>query len=159
MKKYFSILLFIVPAFADAQIGMSVYPWNNTFGFRSTFERQAGFELRSGFYLSHTSPKSSYKIDPQLILSYRVASAGPVSMRLGLSFGVTFNAPSENSFSMGLPLTLALYPIKDNEHFAVTAEIGGYSSFYRSQQELSMRGMIGFHFFIYNNLKHDPERR
>jgi hypothetical protein len=153
----FFLLLFGI--FAKAQIGVCVYPFNNTLGFRSTFERQASFEVRSGFYFTHDTAGSRAKIDPHLILSYRLASAGPVSLRLGFAFGLNINAPADNSFFMGLPLTMAMYPIKDNEHFALTAEVGGYSGFYHHQQELYLRGLFGFHFFIYNNLKHDPERR
>ena len=159
MKKIILTAFCLLSIAARSQVGVSLYPWNNTIGIRSSMERLFAFELRSGFYLSHTKPSTTYQITPQILFTNRVASAGPVNLRIGLSFGLSFNNPTENSFFMGLPLAINVYPIKDNEHFSITAELGGFSAFYRSQQELSLRGLIGINFFIYNNLKHDPERR
>ena len=153
------ILFFSTTILVRAQVSVSMYPLNSSFGFRTTLEKITSIEARFEYDFFHSKAADVYQFHPQLIWHWRVASTEQVDYRTGFGFGYAWDKANADAFTLCLPFSINYFPIKDNAHLCFNFECGPAASFSGPDQHVYIRGVVGVTFLFYHRAKKTKETR
>lgn len=155
MKKIIFIFLTVFSASAFAQIGVSLYPLNNTIGIKTSPQKKLSAELRMSFDVSHSTADLLYIFQPEINLIYRVKKEEDMSFYSGIASGYGINNANGNFVSAAFLIGIELFPIKSMQNLSITAELDPTAKFFTGYQTFKLNGLIGISYYFSKCSKND----
>lgn len=117
MNKIFITCFFLLSFTAKAQVGVSIYPFNNTLGVsisKISPEKSAvtlrTLELRSGFEFSLADEATISSLQPELAGFFKINSSGSVSFMSGIGMSAGFYSDVNDYWGVFVPLRINIIP-------------------------------------------------
>jgi len=157
MKKSILVFFILFPTSIFAQIGISLYPINNTIGIKTTPLKTLSLELRMSFDVSHSTADVLYILQPEVNFIYRICKDEKVNFYSGIGGGYGLNNANGNFTNASFLLGLEFYPVAAMRNFTLTAELDPTANFFAGYQTYKMKGLIGitYYFSKIKNKKND----
>lgn len=153
MNRFFLILFIFCWISISAQIGVSVYPLNNTIGFKTSNQKAVSFELRTSFDISRSTADVVYVVQPEANVIYRIHKQDMVTFYTGIGGGYSMNNVNGNCSIANLLLGIEFYPKASNQNFNLIAELDPNAKFYNGYQTFKMSGLIGVSYYFAKSAK------
>jgi|GEM_PF-6272169 len=148
MKRIVLIVFILISVSVFGQVGISLYPLNNTVGFKTSNLKPISFEMRMGFDISHSTTDFLYILQPSANLVYHIHNEENVNFYSGIGGGCGLNNANGNSISASVLLGVEFYPIITMRNLNFTAELDPDAQFYIGYQTFKMMGLIGFSYYF-----------
>ncbi len=155
MKKLIFIFFIVFSTSVFAQIGVSLYPINNTIGIKTSHLKSLSFELRMNFDISRSTADVLYMFQPEANLIYRFRKEERVTFYSGIAGGHGINNANGNYNSASFLLGIELFPIVSVHNLSLTAELDLGAKFFTGYQTYKMTGLIGISYYFSKSGKNE----
>jgi len=148
MKKSILVFFILFSTSTFAQIGISLYPINNTLGIKTSNLKSFSCELRMSFDVSRSTADVVYILQPEANFIYRIRKEEVVNFYSGIGGSYGLNNANGNFASTSILLGIEFYPIASMHNFTITAELDPKAIFFNGYQVFKMTGLIGVTFYF-----------
>lgn len=155
MRKILFVFFLVFSSSVFAQIGVSLYPINNTIGVKTSHLKPLSFELRMSFDVSHSTADVLYMFQPEANLIYRFRKEERVNFYSGISGGYGVNNANGNYSCASILIGVEAFPIVSFNNLTLTAEIDVGSKFFTGYQTFKLRGFIGVSYYFSKRNKNE----
>jgi hypothetical protein len=136
------------PLASNAQVGVALYPVNNSIGFKTSNLKPVSAELRLNYDVSHSTADLLYIFQPEANFIYRIKREERINFYAGLGGGYGLNSANGNFKSASLLLGIEFFPIPGMKNFTLTAELDPNAKFYTGYETYKMTGLIGISYYF-----------